>query len=116
MDGACGAYRRAASQLLAFPTSTVLGPHHPTPPHTQASVSRLLLHDLSPAAGQPGHLPPPAWAEPAPHLARMLSVDRLAVAHSQTGVGHSVRSTTRLELWDPSLEGYAGEAGSFLSR
>ena len=91
-------------------------------PALQLSASRLLLHDLSPNTPQP-QLPPPVRGTPVPRVARLLAIDRLSVSHtaSFSGGGGGVRSggphsETRIELQDLTVEGYAGEAGSFLSR
>ncbi|PSC70464.1 Methionine gamma-lyase isoform A [Micractinium conductrix] len=81
----------------------------------QASVSRLVLHDLSPAALQPHHLPPAVRGQPLPRVARQLAVDRLSLSHSVAAAA-APRSTTHVELHDLLVDGFAGEAGSFLAR
>lgn len=82
---------------------------------------RLLLHDLSPTPGLPPGLPPPVRGL-LPRVAKQLSVDRLSVAHAASFGGGSCggstgpHSTTQLELWDLGIEGFPGEAASFLGR
>lgn len=91
------------------------GPCSPAPLCLQASVSRLVLHDLSPAALQPHHLPPAVRGQPLPRVARQLAVDRLSLSHSVAAAA-APRSTTHVELHDLLVDGFAGEAGSFLAR
>lgn len=106
---------------------------------TQATLSRLLLSDLSPTTWIPAHLPPPARG-PLPRLVHQVGVDRLSLSHAASfgGVGScsggaeapapasgssgslggsgGPHSLTRVELWDVSMEGFTGEAASFLGR
>ena len=97
----------------------------------QVTLSRLHLHDLTAPAvleqhqqrHHHHHLPPPARASPLPRVARLVSADRLSLSHasgSASGGGSSAEqqgpAVTHVELVDLSLEGYAGEAGSFIDR
>jgi hypothetical protein len=78
----------------------------------QVSAVRLLLQDLTHDPPLPGALPP-AWDGTMPRLARLLTLDRLAVTY---GANLGCNTATHVEAHDLAVEGFAGEAGSFMSR
>lgn len=124
------------AMLAQICTHTHSRPRRPRFLSSQASLTRLLVHDFSPNPSPQPHLPPPVRGQPLPRIARQLAIDRLSVTHtasfgsSSGGSGLSSgavagvsgaaaagpHSTTQLDVWDLSIEGFAGETASFLGR